>query len=39
MTTARLNANGGGTPLLSIRGLSKFFDEVPVVDRVDLEMT
>ena len=39
MTPARMNANGGGTPLLSIRGLSKFFDEVPVVDRVDLEMT
>ena len=39
MTAARLNADGGGAPLLSIRRLSKIFDEVPVVDRVDLEMT
>ena len=27
------------TPLLSIKGLSKIFGEVPVVDRVDLQVT
>ena len=28
-----------GTPLLSVRGLSKFFSDIPVVDRVGLDVT
>lgn len=39
MIASRANGSGRLMPLLSIRGLSKFFDEVPVVDRIDLEVS
>ena len=39
MTPSCANGSGRLMPLLSIHGLSKFFDEVPVVDRVDLEVS